>query len=324
VSKTVYILGAGCSAGQRPENPGYPLAREFLLALEHFGERLGAKENCKQLKSCVDGSAALLKQEAAQTLDTLTARLGTEAHDLGNGLTMQERLGLERKIRDAKIATYALFMDLEIQAKETGLHRYHNFLDEMFGNGTNWSQASRKSKCSVLTFNYDRLFEMAFVSRFRCDAKTSCLYGESLLNSGMDYVSGGGIAVAADRFAFLKLHGSVGIRAREEMGHDGPCHYTSYDGPPGENGKTIDDEMFFARARNPNPYDRDPEPLIVFPHEKPFVANGTKTLLSFRGYIQPIWNHARRLVSEATEVWAIGYRFAPIDRDDVLARIFHG
>lgn len=24
-------------------------------------------------------------------------------------------------------------------------------------------------------------------------------------------------------------------------------------------------------------------------------------------------------MSEATEVWAIGYRFAPIDRDDVLA-----
>jgi hypothetical protein len=69
----------------------------------------------------------------------------------------------------------------------------------------------------VLTFNYDRLFEMAFVSRFRCDVKTSCLYGESLLNSGMDYVSGGGIEVAADRFAFLKLHGSV-VRGDRSLG----------------------------------------------------------------------------------------------------------
>jgi len=318
MNKIVYILGAGCSAGQPPENPGYPLARDFLLALKNYGESLNDKENCNQLKSCVEGSIALLQQEAAQTLDTLTARLGTEAHDLSNGLTMQARRGLERKIRDAKIATYALFMDLEKRARETGLHRYHNFLDELFGNVTNWSQASQKSKFSVLTFNYDRLFEMAFISRFRCDTKTCCLYGGSLLNSGMDYVSGSGIAVASNRFAFLKLHGSVGIRAREEMGHDGPCHYTSYDGPPGENSKTINDEMFFARANNPDPYDRDPEPLIVFPHEKPFVANGTNTLLSFRGYIEPIWNHARQLVSEATEVWAVGYRFAPIDRADVL------
>lgn len=319
VSKIVYILGAGCSAGQPPDGPGYPLAREFVSALEQFGLRLDGKEDCRHLKSCVDGSVALLRQEAAQTLDTLAARLGAEAHDFGNGLTKQQRQRRHQLIHEAKIATAALFLDLEKKAKETGLPRYHNFLDELFGNVTYWSQASQKSSCRVLTFNYDRLFEMAFISRFKPDTGTFCLYGKYLLNSGMDFVSAQcNIEFDPNRFALLKLHGSVGIRARNEEGHNNPRLYTDYDDLPGDNGKAINDELFFAHASDPNPYNRDPEPLIVFPHEKPFVAKGTNTLLSFRDYIQPIWEEARRLVAEATEIRAIGYRFAPMDREDVL------
>ena len=87
---------------------------------------------------------------------------------------------------------------------------------------------------------------------------------------------------------------------------------------PGDDGRPINDERFFAHANNPNPYERDPEPLIVFPHEKPFVSAGTKTLLAYRNYIEPVWREARRLVAHATEIYAIGYRFAPMDRQDVL------
>lgn len=321
--KRVYILGAGCSAGQPPDGPGYPMAREFVSALEQFGRNLGDREDCKRLKRCVENSAALLRQEAAQTLDMLAARLGAEAHDLGNGLTNQQRQDRHRQIYDAKIATAALFMHLEKRAKESGLFRYHNFLDELFGNSTAWVQAATDSKDTVLTFNYDRLFEMAFISRFKPDTGTLNLYGKSLLNAGMDYVNGRSIEVTPNRFAFLKLHGSVGIRAREEKAgegssENGPQHYTYYDGLPGETGKVINDALFFAHATDINPFHRDPEPLIVFPHEKPFVAAGSKTLLPFRGYVHPIWNEAKRRIAEATEIWTIGYRFAPIDRGDVL------
>ena len=286
------------------------LLDEFSKALVH--------ENQQRIKSCVDGTALLLRQEGAQTVDALVARLASEAHDFSKVLTIQERQLREQQIQKAKLAMTALFMDLETKAKETGLPRYHNFLDELFGNSTNWEQASRNSRYSVLTFNFDRLFETAFISRFKPDTGVQNLYGKSLLNSGLDYVNGPAIDVEPGRFAFLKLHGSVGIRARNEAYSNGPRHYTKYDGLPSDHAKPISDELFFSNASAPDPGDRDPEPLIVFPHEKPFVRDGTKTLLPFRTYIQGVWKEAHRLLAEATEIWAIGYRFAPMDREDVL------
>jgi hypothetical protein len=50
-NKTVYILGAGCSAGEPPTGPGFPLASGFSTALEKFGQGLG--ENSERLKKCV-------------------------------------------------------------------------------------------------------------------------------------------------------------------------------------------------------------------------------------------------------------------------------
>jgi hypothetical protein len=86
---------------------------------------------------------------------------------------------------------------------------------------------------------------------------------------------------------------------------------------PNDNLTQINDERFFSRAKNKNPFDRDPEPLIVFPHEMPFTRKpGTR--LSFSSYIENVWQQARRLVAEATSIWAIGYSFASIDRSDVL------
>jgi hypothetical protein len=294
------------------------LASGFVSALDEFGKSLVEfGKNCERLKTCVHQTVELLRRERAQTVDTLVARLASEAHDFSRILPQQHRLKLDQQIQDAKIATFALFMDLERKASETGLPRYQNFLDELFGNSTDWLQASQKSSTHVLTFNYDRLFEMAFISRFRPDTGQYPLYGKRSLNSGLDYVSGDGIDVDPARFAFLKLHGSVGIRVRNEES-TGPRYYTCYDGLPGDDRKPINDEMFFAKASNPNPYERDPEPLIVFPTEKPFVAEGTKTLLSFRKYVPAIWEEAKRLVAEATQIWAIGYRFAPMDRKDVL------
>jgi hypothetical protein len=316
--KTVFIIGAGCSAGKLPTGPGFPSACEFLAALEEFSQRL-AGEDCEKLKSLVVETAELLRQEKVQTLDALAARLGAEAHgSFSTALTTREKQTRDQQVRNARIATAAVFLDLEKRAKKMGLPRYDNFLTELFGNSTDWAKASRNANASVLTFNYDRLFEMAFLNRFKCDTGQNNLYGKSLLNSGLDYPQGNSFEVATDRFAFLKLHGSVGIRARNEVGDSNPRIYTCSDGLPGDQGKPINDEMFFARCKNVNPFERDPEPLIVFPHDKPFVAHGTKTLLSFRSYIPWVWNEARRLISEATQIWSIGYSFAPMDREDVV------
>src|ERR1019366_6840554 len=164
-TKTVYILGAGCSAGHQPDGPGFPLACEFVSALDEFSQKRLAGNDCQKLKSLIVDTVKLLRQEKVQTLDTLVARLGAQACDTSNRLTNKER----QQVLGAKIATTALFLELETKAKETGLPRYDNFLSELFGNSVNWAEASRKAHRSVLTFNYDRLFEMAFLRRFRCD-----------------------------------------------------------------------------------------------------------------------------------------------------------
>jgi hypothetical protein len=319
-TKTVYILGAGCSAGQQPAGAGFPLACEFVSALDKFGQERLLGNGCQELKALVVDTVKLLRQEKVQTLDALVARLGAEARDTSNRLTNQERRQRDVQVLNSKIATAALFLDLETKAKEAGLPRYDNFLSELFGNSVNWAEASRKAHCNVLTFNYDRLFEMAFLSRFRSDAGQYPLYGKSILNSGLDFEQGTSIDFDASRFLFLKLHGSAGIRARNENSRNcpDPCIYPCYDGLPGGDGKPINDERFFAHRHNPDPYERDPEPLIVFPHEKPFVAQGRQTHLPFGKYIQSVWREAHRLVAEATTIRAIGYGFAPMDRDDVL------
>ena len=319
INKTVYILGAGCSAGKLPNGAGFPLACEFLSALDEFAQRLTG-DDCRKLKTLVDETSGLLRKENVQTLDALAARLGAEAHgSLSSSLTIREKQLLHRQVCNARIATAALFMDLERKNKKIGLSRYDNFLTELFGNSTDWAKASRNSNASVLTFNYDRLFEMAFINRFKCDTGQNNLYGKSLLNSGLDYPQGNGFEIAHDRFSFLKLHGSVGIRARNEAGDRTPCIYTYYDGLPGEVDKPLNDELFFAHSQNINPFERDPEPLIVFPHEKPFVSPGTNTLLSFRNYIPSVWSEAHQMITKATTIWSIGYSFAPMDRADVLA-----
>jgi hypothetical protein len=316
--KIVYILGAGCSSGQQPDGPGFPFARDFASALEAFSKEQLVSDNCQKLRTLVTETVDLLRREKVQTLDALAARLGSESQGSQSySLTQTQKQMLRRQVGNARIATAALFMYLEKNAKQVGLPRYDYFLTELFGNSTDWAKASRNSNANILTFNYDRLFEMAFIDRFKCDTGLHPLYGKSLLNSGLDYVQGNSFGVSPDQFAFLKLHGSVGVRAREEGDHN-PQIYTYYDGLPGDEQTLIDDERFFAYSQNVNPYEHDPEPLIVFPHEKPFVTAGTKTLLSFRSYIPNVWAEAKRLISEATEIWAIGYSFAPMDRADVL------
>ncbi len=307
-SRTVFILGAGCSAGAIPDGPGFPLASEFLPALDQFSRVLDG-DHRRQIRKCAEETVQLLRAERAQTLDALAARLAAEARDSSRDRT--ERQQRDRQVKAAKIATTALFLDLERKAKVTGLPRYHNFLDELFGNSVIWNQSSQRSRSSVLTFNYDRLFEMAFVSRFKPDIGQFNLYGNSLLNGGLDFNDGTQLECDPNRFALLKLHGTVGIRVQNEPE---PHYYTRLDGNPGDDLLPINDNLFFANASNSSSCD----PLLVFPHEKPFVREGTNARLPFRDYIRFVWREARRLVGQATEIWAIGYRFAPIDREDVL------
>jgi len=78
------------------------------------------------------------------------------------------------------------------------------------------------SHCHVLTFNYDRMFEIAFLGRFNLDGYA--LYDRRVLNSGVPAISGirTKILFEPEAFSFLKLHGSIlGWPCRPGTIHDG-------------------------------------------------------------------------------------------------------
>jgi hypothetical protein len=187
---TVYVLGAGCSA-----NYGYPLATGFIPALETFSrEFLNDTPDRQKLKRCVDGTVALMRQAGVQTIDSLTDRIHKGLlHDSRHSNT-QANGTRNLRVRSAKIATTALFLWLEREAKSKPLDGYERFLLELFPGTGPLRMRLRNSNCHVLTFNYDRLFEMALLRSFGHD-ETQLLYGESVLNSGLNNVLGEGLAV---------------------------------------------------------------------------------------------------------------------------------
>lgn len=307
---SVYILGAGCSVKY-----GYPLAANFVTEFESFSSSLG--NDAEELKRAVNETAVLMREAKAQTLDELVFRIHNRALDDPKHQSAQAYAVRLRRILKAKTATAALFLTLEQRAKAETLDGYQRLILKVFPGSGDWQQRFRTTRCHLLTFNYDRLFEMALFRMFGIDADTQLVYGEDILNSGLHHCMGDSIGFKDQRFCFLKLHGSIGMRIREEAG--GPRYYPYLDGSkPGEV-LNINDERFFANAGNLNPYERDPEPLIVFPFEKDFVRSGSQNQLAFREYISAVWQQAERVIASAKEIRFIGYSFHPMDHDAVIS-----
>ncbi len=311
---TVFILGAGCSVKY-----GYPLAAGFVGAFESFSRSLG--EDAQKLKRAVDETVTLIRQANVQTIDDLVFRIHNGVLDDPRHQSTQAYGVQLQRVLKAKIATTALFLSLEQRAKAETLDSYQRLILKMFSVGGDWQQRIRNSRCRLLTFNYDRLFEMCLLKLSGIDADTQLLYGDSILNSGLNHCMGASMGFKDDSFCVLKLHGSIGMRIHETNGQ--PRYYPYLDGAkPGEKIE-LNDERFFAKSANPLPQDRDPEPLIVFPFEKDFVRSDSWNQLAFREYITAVWQQAERVVESAAEIWFIGYSFAMMDRTsgiDLLAR----
>lgn len=310
----VYILGAGCSVKY-----GYPLAANFVSKFESFSRSLGS--DAHKLKQAVDETVMLMHEENVQTVDELVFRIHNRALDDPQQQSTQAYQVRLQRILQTKIATVALFLSLEQGAKAEILDSYQRLILKIFPGSGLWQERCRDARCHLLTFNYDRLFEMALLREFRIDADTQLLYGEEILNSGLNDLMGYSMDFKDDRFCFLKLHGSIGMRIHEQYGQ--PCYYPYLDGTkPGEKIE-INDERFFAKSGNRLPQDRDPEPLIMFPFEKYFIREGSANKLPFREYIGTVWRQAERIVAKASEIWFIGYSFAMMDRTAVVDLLAH-
>jgi hypothetical protein len=209
-----------------------------------------------------------------------------------------------RLVEVAKVAVAALFLSKESNAAKSGLAGYRALMRRVLGSefGSNYQIAAGRTPYRVLTFNYDRLFELAYRQHFDVDL-THAFYGPTGLNSGIFTVLPKKVEVDLDRFSFLKLHGSVGIYSYDKYGDCDHRHSIPDPAQP----PPINDGQFFYRenhhlhAGQPNP------PLIVFPHEKDFLRDYPDNRLPYRVYIPTIWKAAHHFASQASQIEIIGY-----------------
>jgi hypothetical protein len=280
---------------------------QFQKHLEHLGH------DAVKLHKLVAQTLALVKKlhqqdESVTTLDTL-ARLIHEGK--AGGKNMQERYPL---VVAAKVSVAALFLFLEREALEKELPGYRQLLIRVFPDipKVGFRRAIELSRHRILTFNYDRLFELAFRQYFPEFDGTEALYCPTVLNSGLLWCCAEKLEIDPNKFSFLKLHGSAGFygdtletnpsnkNTRIEHTHTIPDPKT----PP-----TITDAEFFNPDNPADPiHSGKPKPvLITFPHEKDHLTQYTDNLLPFKNYTPKIWDHAHQFVSQAQEIQILGY-----------------
>jgi len=291
----LFILGAGCSVAC-----GYPLGIGIPNAMKAFVETLDPATSPKLIRCFKDTLEQFGRAELVDTFDTFLQQVD-ESRRLDNAEKAKIRL-------DARIAVSVLFLSKEKEAQATGMKSYREFLSDVFpGSGDFWTH--RDSPNRVLTFNYDRLFEIAFFHRFGEGFRNYGLYGGVVLNSGLDHVYDKELRFS-DAFSFLKLHGSVAFAALDEFNDLRHRHSEDVTAP-----FIADDSAFDLLAGNKghNLW----QPLIVFPHERHGILGGRRKGVEER-YTRAVWTEAERLMARAEEIRIIGYSFAGIDRGPFL------
>lgn len=301
----VYILGAGCS-----KDCGYPLGAEMKADLEQFGRSLDSARSPRLQRAVADTLA--LFGTTTETIDVLVQKLyGGNLDEIIEG-----PLNRQPRVISATLATCASFLAKEASARETGFRAYREFLSDLFPNAeTHWLRIPQSTRHHVLTFNYDRLFEMAFVDRFNFIGYG--LYDVRVLNSGIT-LEGVNIVFTPEAFSFLKLHGSVGGWTVDFTGTGSAKHQICYFEDPVANQVMVDDNLFFSEgpdAQHPDHLKRPP--LLFFPYQRQHIVSSDSGF-PFDSYARAVWKRATELISNATEIHVIGYSFSGIDREPML------
>jgi hypothetical protein len=294
----IAILGAGCSCSY-----GYPLANQMKDHLSNFAKSVetSAPKLHKMTQDTLNLFDGLAQQGChAQTIDDLAWLVHQGKSPAIQG-TFQDEHDY-RLVEVAKTAVSAMFLKKESEPSAKALTGYRNFLRRIFPSTTHHNRALTESPWRVLTFNYDRLFELAFLQHFDVDMSQT-FYGSTMLNSGLFLVVPEQVQVDRSRFSFLKLHGSGGFYGVEKHGR---CNHYHMIPDPVKAVLITDDSFIFGEQRGI--YSNRPKPsLIVFPHEKDHLKEYPSNTLPFRFYIPEIWRAARDFIVKADEVWIIGY-----------------
>jgi len=322
----VYVLGAGCSCDAQH---GYPLAKDFVPALHDYSVKISGVAERQRIKKAVDDTASLLTQCQtgschASTIDQLINLIwsnrcdqqlkGLNPHATGHNVDLRYNA-----VRKAKIATAACFLDREGPALQQQIGKYRNFIQAKLLNETGLNVPCQtrlqRSSARVLTFNYDRLFELAFYGAFADEyLKRFFPYQAEALNSGLTAIGEIG-EFAKDRFCFAKLHGSTGMLCVDDAWGQQTAHLRDVGNWKEE---SISDSLFFPAKPAAQ---IQSEPMVIFPYEKDFVVSGRDNRLPFRDYISKVWAHTTHVLQEASEIWIIGYSFDPTDCMYLISRL---
>jgi hypothetical protein len=316
--RTVYILGAGCSAGNPPEAPGYPLAKQFRRELQKYATELEGKPQCVKLHEAVTSTATELQRYDCETIDELVRLLVTRAHGSHAQCTPEEKRIADRTVQSSKIATSAYLLSRETAAAGACGKRYRAFLQTLFRNESSWDKAAATSTDSVLSFNYDRLFEQAWRDHFQVGVSPHP-HAKAGLNSGLLTPLAQDHSIDPKRFSFLKLHGCCGTFVDPHWKPESPETSSIPGSDLRDSRRELTDSEFFPETEPLKSGKYPVEPLIVFPVEKPHTKPSSGAKLPHRLYVQNVWQEARRRVSEADRLWFIGYSFQPMDHDDVAS-----
>jgi hypothetical protein len=297
---TLLILGAGCSACY-----GYPCARDMVSELKTFSAAV--ERECPRLHELVVRTIEAFERLQAIGTPALTLDdLAWLVHQgkLGDNRDPAKEAANFRLVEVAKVAVAALFLSKESEASKSGLAGHRALMRRALGSefGGYYQIAARRTPYRVLTFNYDRLFELAYRQHFNVDL-TQAFYGPTGLNSGVFTVVPKRVEVDLDHFSFLKLHGSVGVYSYDNYGQ---CDHRHSIPDPAQPPPIKDDQFFYRKDHHLRPGQPNP-PLIVFPHEKDFLREYPNSRLSYRVYIPTIWKAAHHFANQASQIEIIGY-----------------
>jgi len=213
-------------------------------------------------------------------------------------------------ILDAKLAMSIYFLAIEDAAVERALLNYTAFFEELFGfgNSEQLNERVKSTPCRVITYNYDRLFERAFIAW----AKRIEPYNKDMAD-GLDgfvtkYLNTGlgdlhKILFEQNRFSLLKLHGGVGQFSRTNDYGFKHIYRPQFGSSTAE---FIDENHY-----KPEGYSND-IPTLIFPADKN-VKNSNQNSSSFIEYMKAVENQALAFCNQAEEIQIIGYSVQPID-----------
>jgi hypothetical protein len=304
---TVTVFGAGVS-----RHCGFPLADDFFPGASAFGESLG--EKCPQLRRVIEHVVKRAQELECLTPDDLALRMYQTRVGDGRQATIDT-------LYYARIVTDAFFLHLERQVSGSMMRAFQEYWHEVVGSYTqNWRAGMPATKHRLVTFNYDRVAELAFLRFFPEIANNGIdLYGPGMLNTGF---SGwrSGLKFEDRTFCYLKLHGTAGVKpfGADEYATAFGDHFGHY-ASLGDAKFEITDELYFEGPAQENSLPKwKLAPLIAFPVDKQYVESGGFEY-SFKNYIGAVGAKARQVFSQAERIDIIGYSFRAPDREWLVA-----